>query len=45
MVPKKRRYNASLPEQTDALMSYFPEIIEQITKYQWYKQQVMQFFL
>lgn len=40
-VPQERKYNASVPEQTDAFMSYFPEIIEQIAKYQSYKQQVI----
>lgn len=40
-VPQERKYNASLPGQTDALMSCFPEIIEKIAKYQSYKQQVI----
>lgn len=39
-VPRERRYNASAPEQTDALATYFPEIVERIVKYQSYKQQV-----
>ncbi|KAM3726843.1 Glycerophosphocholine cholinephosphodiesterase ENPP6 [Dirofilaria immitis] len=41
-VPQERKYNASVPGQTDALMNYFPEIVERIAKYQPYKQQ---FFL
>ncbi|VDM95893.1 unnamed protein product [Thelazia callipaeda] len=42
-VPPERRYNLSTPEQTDALATYFPEIIQQISKYQFYRQQL--FFL
>ncbi|VDO29507.1 unnamed protein product [Onchocerca flexuosa] len=41
-VPQQRKYNASALGQTNAVINYFPEIIERITKYQPYKQQ---FFL
>ncbi|VDN39484.1 unnamed protein product [Gongylonema pulchrum] len=41
-VPRERKYSGSDPEQTNAVESYFPEIVERIVKYQSYKQQ---FFL
>lgn len=39
-VPEDRRYNASEPEQSEALPAYFSGMIERILKYQSYKQQV-----
>uniref|UniRef100_A0A914ZH30 Ectonucleotide pyrophosphatase/phosphodiesterase family member 6 n=1 Tax=Parascaris univalens TaxID=6257 RepID=A0A914ZH30_PARUN len=39
-VPPSRKYNASFSEQTESLPTHFPEIVERITKYQAYKQQL-----
>uniref|UniRef100_A0A9J2PAJ0 Ectonucleotide pyrophosphatase/phosphodiesterase family member 6 n=1 Tax=Ascaris lumbricoides TaxID=6252 RepID=A0A9J2PAJ0_ASCLU len=39
-VPLSRKYNASFSEQTESLPTHFPEIVERITKYQAYKQQL-----
>jgi hypothetical protein len=39
-VPKERRYNFSMPDQTEALPGHFTAIVDHIRRYQAYKQQV-----
>ncbi|VDK43036.1 unnamed protein product [Anisakis simplex] len=39
-VPQTRKFNASISEQTESLPTHFIEMVERITRYQAYKQQL-----